>query len=545
MKKINLLIIVFLGFIQFALAGGIVTNTNHSASWIRMPVRDASIDIDAVYYNPAGLTQLADGFYISVNNQTIRQKRKISNAFPYLKNSDFVGDVFVPALPTAFAAFKMGKFVISAGFAVVGGGGSADYKTGLPSFETGIAAIVPSLVAGKIPTTAYSADIKFNGSSAYFGFQGNISYKINDMISVSVGARYVTVKNTYEGYLKNILIDPNYPTFGAKYNGTLVPATDFFTDGAAYLNKASAGATAYSSGLTALATAAGSQPLTSAPTLSGGALTATDVATIQGLIVGAGQNATGITIAQAKTLLGAVAPGYKTKADAFAANALKTKDMEVETEQTGTGYAPIFGVNLNLLENKVNIGIKYEARAKMTITNATVVDGSGLFTDGVETPSDMPAMLSIGASYQILDNFKSYFGFHYYYDTEANYGKKLATGETPGNFEFINDNSMEFAGGFEVKMNEKLLLSAAYLYGSTSPALAYQTDLSYSLKSHTIGFGGKYAVSPRFDLELGILYTYYNEGEKGIKTDFGTFRETYYKDNMVGSIGLTYRLGGN
>ncbi len=37
-------------------AGGILHNTNQSAMYTRMPARDATLGIDAVYYNPAGMT---------------------------------------------------------------------------------------------------------------------------------------------------------------------------------------------------------------------------------------------------------------------------------------------------------------------------------------------------------------------------------------------------------------------------------------------------------------------------------------------------------
>ncbi|MBE0679684.1 MAG: aromatic hydrocarbon degradation protein, partial [Bacteroidales bacterium] len=46
------------------LAGGLVTNTNQSAQYIRLLSRNASTDVDAVYYNPAGLTKLAPGFHL-------------------------------------------------------------------------------------------------------------------------------------------------------------------------------------------------------------------------------------------------------------------------------------------------------------------------------------------------------------------------------------------------------------------------------------------------------------------------------------------------
>ena len=56
------------------LAGGIVTNTNQSAQFIRTMSRNASTDIDAVYFNPAGLVRMDDGFHFALHNQTIFQE---------------------------------------------------------------------------------------------------------------------------------------------------------------------------------------------------------------------------------------------------------------------------------------------------------------------------------------------------------------------------------------------------------------------------------------------------------------------------------------
>jgi len=57
-------------------SAAIITNTNQSAVFIRMLARNASMDIDAVYYNPAGLTQLKNGFHVAIYNQTISQEKK-------------------------------------------------------------------------------------------------------------------------------------------------------------------------------------------------------------------------------------------------------------------------------------------------------------------------------------------------------------------------------------------------------------------------------------------------------------------------------------
>jgi long-chain fatty acid transport protein len=195
-----------------------------------MPARDASLSIDAVYFNPAGLTQLKDGFYLSLNNQFISQKREIksvlSSPFGFNKN-DYEGNVSAPFFPSIYAAYKKNKIAFSFGFNPVGGGGGAEYKTGLPSFEAPFSAL-PQLVSSLgIPTTQYDMDIYFKGSSIFFGFQGGISYAVSEMIGVFAGARYVMANNSYEGSLKNIQINPLHPAINP--NGDMISASTFFT----------------------------------------------------------------------------------------------------------------------------------------------------------------------------------------------------------------------------------------------------------------------------------------------------------------------------
>ena len=129
-------------------AGGLVTNTNQSAMFTRLQNRNASTGIDAVYFNPAGLTKLGDGFYVSINNQTISQTQTIGNDYTFLsgtKPREYVGKVSAPIYPGVYVAYKTGKLAFSAGFNPIGGGGGAKYNTGLPSFEMQIADLVPCL----------------------------------------------------------------------------------------------------------------------------------------------------------------------------------------------------------------------------------------------------------------------------------------------------------------------------------------------------------------------------------------------------------------
>ncbi len=88
-------------------AGGLVTNTNQSASWVRLPSRNASTEADAVYYNPAGLMKLDNGFHFSLHNQTIFQKRRLRALHPYLNEDLYKGTVIAPLFPSVYAAYKL------------------------------------------------------------------------------------------------------------------------------------------------------------------------------------------------------------------------------------------------------------------------------------------------------------------------------------------------------------------------------------------------------------------------------------------------------
>ena len=78
MKRLNLLFIGMLVSTQLLFAGGLVTNINGSAAWIRTLSRNATLGVDAVYFNPAGLSQMSNGLHLSLSNQTIMQTRTIS-----------------------------------------------------------------------------------------------------------------------------------------------------------------------------------------------------------------------------------------------------------------------------------------------------------------------------------------------------------------------------------------------------------------------------------------------------------------------------------
>jgi len=496
-------------------AGGILTNANQSAAYLRMIARDASTQIDAVYYNPAGLVKLQDGFHFSLNNQTLFSKRTIDNGYPLLNEHKYVGDVTVPFFPGIYAAYKTGDWVFSFGFNPSAGGGTASYGKGLPSFEIPVSGIPASLSAKGIPTSAYSLDLNFDGSSVFWGTQIGASYKINDMFSVFAGVRMINAVNTYNGEMKNIRINPTHPT--ANPTGAFVLATDFFTTLA---NMATGAANSVQPIITG-----GGGGMTLQQAQSAGYLTPTQVAQLSGGL-GTAYNAS-MTITDVQS-------AYQTNAATSTATAVMTSDQKVDVKQTGTGYTPIIGINITP-NDKINIGIKYEFKTSLELTNETKSDVvTNMFPDGAKYKSDIPAILAIGIDYKVLPDLKLAAGLHHYFDKEADWD---------GREEFVTDNLYELSFGMEYNVNEKILFSAGYLYAQTGVGQGYQTDISHSLSSNSVGFGGAFKANEMLTVNLGVLYTQYVQSEKNITyPGVGDIKETYNRNNIGFGIGFDFHF---
>jgi len=521
------------------MAGGIMTNTNQSAAYVRSLSRNASIGIDAVYYNPAGLMKLDNGFHFSLNNQSIFQTKDVVNNYPYLHgtpDAKYTGTVKAPFFPGIYAAYKMDKFAFSFGFNPVGGGGGAVYDKGLPSFEMGISDLVPSLksTAG---VTDYQAAINFEGSSVFFGYQAGVSFEINEVFSVFAGLRYVTAKNTYKGAIKDIMINPLIPN--TTFNGGFVRADDFGTQRAAYYTSVAQSFSGAAAGAGTLAEN-GAGAITFAQAEAGGFINATQLAQFEGALTAAGQP-TSTPIAQAQVIFTTVAAQANGGAAQMAGLAAKTGDKEVDADQTGTGYTPIIGANITL--NKLTLAVKYEFMTELKLTNKTIVDGTGSFIDGEVSHSDMPAMLSIGAAYPFTEKLRFSASYNYYFDKTADYGKKDKLGIAVENKTVIADNFFEIGGSLEYDVTDKFLVSGGFLHANTGVTNDYQSDLSYSLTSNSVGIGGQYKITPNIAANLGALITMYQKDDRKFVIKSQEVVENLSKSTWVLGVGVDVKLG--
>lgn len=521
MRKILLIAVLLTATFLSSYAGGLLTNANQSAAYIRMPARDASIGIDALYYNPAGLTQLENGFHVSFSNQTVFQKKKITNSYALLNSNvnpvgEYIGDVTVPFFPSIYAVYKKDKLALGLGFHINAGGGSAEFANGLPSFESQIAVLPAALTAAGIPTSNYGCDIYFNGKSIFWGVQLNGAYQINDMISVSAGARLILARNSYEGHISNISINP------ATAGGNMVLANTFFSGMAAQ-------ATTAANNLGAIITGGGGD-YTLAQLVGAGFITQDQADQLSG---GLGSN---YNEAMTASMLQGAYNGIATTMNNYAT---ATADKQVDVAQKGIGITPIIGIDIKPNE-KWNIGIKYEFRTKLILTNETTTDNTGMFPDKLDLRSDIPAILSVGASYQATEKLNLNAGMHYYFDTDARFDYLAGDGSVQQ--KYIDGNMWEVALGAEYNVTDKLLLSLGGFYTQKGVDDSYQSDMTHSLTSYSVGLGGSYKLTEKLMLTLGAFNTFYIPDEKEISYGAITATEKYDRTNTVFAIGVDYKF---
>lgn len=430
-------------------AGGLLTNTNQNVAFLRNIARGASLQIDGVYSNPAGTAYLRDGFHLSLNGQSAFQTRTITSTFaPFAgyggaKTKVFKGEASAPFIPSFQAAYKRGDWTYSAGFAITGGGGKATFNDGLASFESRVA-MIPMLLSSKgfAGTDKYEVKSFMEGRQYIFGLQMGAAYKVADYLSVFGGIRMNYVSNNYYGYIRGISANLK--------GGDMVNLNQYFTGAAAQLNAGAANATA-----------AGNVDL--AKTLTAQAQGATEVAAL-------------------------------------------TADKELDCSQTGWGVTPIIGADLNL--GRLNIGVKYEMNTKLNIENQTKVNTTGVaaFDHGVNTPNDIPSLLTIGAQYSILPSVRASLGWNHFFDTHA----KMANDKQL----YLSGGTNEYLAGLEWDITDRVLVSGGYQSTNYGIKDGYQSDMSFTVNSHSIGMGAAFKLTPKMTLNVAYFLTKYDNYTK-------------------------------
>lgn len=428
-------------------AGDYLTNTNQNAAFLRMIARGASIDVDGVYSNPAGLTFLPeDGFHLSLTGQSAYQTREILATSPLwtldgnTTERYYKGTASAPIIPSFHGAYKKDKWVISASFAITGGGGKASFDNGLPMFDAlaigGIYtnAQLTGLVGKPVTPDMYEINSAMDGKQYIYGVQLGVSYRFNNWLSAFIGGRMNYVKSGYEGYLK----------------------------------------------------------------------------------------------AQMKEEFGGMA----------------LTNLELDCDQSGWGLTPIIGLDAKL--GRWNLAAKYEFQTNLNIENKTnkleVPVGTPEavikpYADGEQTPSDIPAFLSVAAGYEILPTLRASVEYHFFDDKRA--------GMLNDRQKTLKHGTHEYLAGIEWDVIKYLTISGGFQKTDYGLSDNFQTDTSFYCSSYSLGFGARARLSDALSLDIAYFWTTYDDYTKTSADYNGTGMpgtDVYSRTNKVFGLSLNYHF---
>ena len=486
---------------SFSFAGGLLTNTNQNIAFNRMMSREASIGIDGVYFNPAGVAFLGQGHHLSLNWQLAYQDRSIKNDYQLFTNNvnnpftprTFKGKAFAPVIPSLQYAYNKGRWSFQANLALAGGGGKCTFDNGLGSFEKivsetamgacklaqvvdGVAAQygVPAVFSSKFGKDGkYTYDSYMHGRQYYYGISIGAAYKVNDNFAVYGGVRTVYALCNYYGYVRDIKVG-NMPLYQV-LDPTKTTAADIE--------------------LSCDQTGLGFTPM--------------------------------------------IGVDFKTGRWNFSAKyEFKTR---MRLKNKSVNQTPSIGNLDGNLRNAYLAGGVPEAAADAILSNQNVQGATtmlkkqfntelgeaiGEYEDGKKIEGDIPALLTVGVGYKPIDELRINVGFHWFDDKHAtsynNRQKKLDRG------------TFEYSAGVEYDLNKKFTVSTGWQRTSYGMTNDYMDDKSFIVSSNSVGVGGVIHLSKKMDLQVAYFHTFYET----MKTQKNNYSADFTRNNNVFGVGL-------
>ncbi len=520
-------------------AGGFLTNTNQNVAFNRMMSREASIGIDGVYYNPAGVVFLGDGHHLSINWQLAYQDRTIKNDYSLFTNNvnnpitprEFKGKAFAPVIPSFQYAYNKGRWSFQGNFALTGGGGKCTFDNGLGSFERivaetamaacGLARTVDGALGSVLGREVsmfgsdqafgaggkYSYNSYMHGRQYYFGLSLGAAYKVSDNFSVFGGVRGIYATTNYYGYVEDIKVG-NMPLYmvldptkkdaanielSCDQNGigfTPIIGVDFKTGkwnfSAKYEFKTRMRLKNKSVNL---------------------------VPSIGNLPANLSSQMTQILTAQF-TQAGMPAEQAVAKAEAAATAVLANQTVQ----QTMLGLKKQFDTELD--------------------------EAIGEYADGKKIAADIPAYLSVGVGYSPIDPLRINVGFHFFDDKNAKaYNNRQ---------EKLDHGTLEYNAGVEYDINKKFTVSAGWQstnYGlpeeeaTTSKDKRFMDDKSFVTSSNSVGLGGVWHFNKKMSFTVAYFHTFYQhkkttESVELIPGNAINYSADYSRNNNVFAAGI-------
>lgn len=483
MKKLLFLI----GILSSGLYGASIDHIQtYSPDYLSNQAQTGMIDEVSPYYNPAGLSRLDKGKYIHLGLQFANGHEKMSYKG---KEHKAILNQLIPNVSLTSVDDNGAYFFTFGGLA---GGGKLEYD-GVSGID-----VLSDLDQFK-PLGVYDKGSTLTGKNLYEQAILGRAFTINDQLSVSVAGRIVHGSRNLSGTL-NIGTNPSTAYKQAKVQQVtqeVSKAVDAATQG---------------SGLSAAQIAAIKQQKTT----------------------------------QALTLL-------QTKMNALQQNGL-SGDLDSKREAWGYGFQ--IGVNYKV-NDKLNLAARYDSRIKMNfkakgsenqLQTADIIGSNiGLSTFypqyaiNSKIRRDLPAILSVGASYKVTDNYLVSTSANYYFNRHA----KMDRVTTFGGHEHGRDykNGWEIALGNEYKLNDKFTVIGSVNYARTGAKNSSFNDTEYALNSVTLGAGLRYKYDDTLSITGSVAHFIYDKEDGNFKEKYKVNdNQKYHKEITAFGLSVTKKF---
>lgn len=525
-------------------AGGLLTNTNQHVAFNRMMSREASIGIDGVYYNPAGVVFMGEGNHLAINWQAAWQTRTINNDYKLFTNNvnnpttprDFKGKAVAPVIPSFQYAYNKGRWSFQGNFALTGGGGKCTFDNGLGSFEKivsetamgaiGLAGAIDYaankiLVPGSINPdgTINSANFKpmftrndafgndgkysFNsymhGRQYYFGLSAGAAYKVTDNFSVYAGLRGIYATCNYYGYVEDIKVG-NMPLYQV-----LDPSKE---------NSANIELSCDQSGI-------GFTPML-----------AVDYKTGRWNFSAKYEFKTRMRLKNKSVnqlpSIGNLDDNLKNQMNklftgTFMAAGMPQEQAMIKAEQASQAVL----ADKNVMATTAGLKQQFDSKIDKAI---------GEYADGKKIAGDIPSLLTVGVGYSPIDELRINVGFHWFDDYNA-------TSYNNRNKLLKKRGTLEFNAGVEYDVTKKITVSTGWQntnYGLTDE---YMDDKSFVVGSNSVGLGGVYHITKKLDFSVAYFHTFYDHVKTSETVTLApgvsnTYNSDYTRNNSAFAAGV-------
>lgn len=525
-------------------AGGLLTNTNQHVAFNRMMSREASIGIDGVYYNPAGVVFMGEGSHLAINWQAAWQTRTINNDYKlFTKNvnnpttpRDFKGKAVAPVIPSFQYAYNKGRWSLQGNFALTGGGGKCTFDNGLGSFEKivsetamgaiGLASAVDyaankMLVPGSINPDgtinnakykqmftsdgafgskgSYSFNSYMHGRQYYFGLSAGAAYKVTDNFSVYAGLRGIYATCNYYGYVEDIKVG-NMPLYQV-----LDPSKE---------NSANIELSCDQSGI-------GFTPML-----------AIDYKTGRWNFSAKYEFKTRMRLKNKSVnqlpSIGNLDDNLKNQMNklftgTFMAAGMPQEQAMIKAEQASQAVL----ADKNVVATTAALKQQFDSKIDKAI---------GEYADGKKIAGDIPSLLTVGVGYSPIDELRINVGFHWFDDYNA-------TSYNNRNKLLKKRGTLEFNAGVEYDVNKKITVSTGWQntnYGLTDE---YMDDKSFVVGSNSVGLGGVYHITKKLDFSVAYFHTFYDHVKTSETVTLApgvsnTYNSDYTRNNSAFAAGV-------